>query len=150
VYVLNARRGGSIQGYLRIGRRLVPIPAWHRSLGLDAAAAPEFTHTPGQVAFTPDGEHLLVTTKANTDAVQAFAIDRFGGPSSRPTATTTLPGAVPFAVAFDARGNLALAEAGPNAVATFGVDSRRRAHARRLGHRAGRRRRRNGFRVRGT
>ena len=39
-------------------------------------------------------------------------------------ATTVLPGAVPFAVAFGARGELALAEAGPNAVATFGIDRR--------------------------
>src|SRR4051812_36900296 len=65
VYVLNARRGGSVQGYARRGGVLVPVPFWHRALGLDPAATPEFTHTPGQVAFTPDGNHLLVTTKAN-------------------------------------------------------------------------------------
>jgi 6-phosphogluconolactonase (cycloisomerase 2 family) len=129
VYVLNARGGGSIQGYVRLGGRLVAIPQWHRGLGLDPDAAPEFTHTPGQVAFTPRGDHLLITTKANTNAVQAFAIDRFGGPSQRPTATTELTGAVPFAVAFDARGNLALAEAGPNAVATFGLDRSGGLHA---------------------
>ncbi len=123
VYVLNARRGGSIQGYLRTGGVLIPIPLWHRGLGLDPNAAPEFTHTPGHVAFTPDGDQLLVTTKANTNAVEVFGIDRLGGPSLRPT-TTVLPGAVPFAVAFDARGNVALAEAGPNAVATFSIDRR--------------------------
>jgi DNA-binding beta-propeller fold protein YncE len=121
VYVLNARHGGSIQGYVRFGHRLVPVAPWHRDLGLDPDAAPEFTHTPGQVAFTPDGRHLLITTKANTNAVQAFAIDRFGGPS-RVATTTVLDGAVPFAVAFDGSGNLALAEAGTNAVATFGID----------------------------
>ena len=49
----------------------MPIPLWHRALGLDPTAAPEFTHTPGQVAFTPDGAHLLITTKANTNAVIA-------------------------------------------------------------------------------
>ena len=123
VYVLNARGGGSIQGYARAGGFLVPVPLWHRSLGLDPNATPEFTHTPGQVAFTPDGDHLLVTTKANTNAVEAFGIDRLGGPSLRPT-TTALPGTVPFAVAFGTHGELALAEAGPNAVATFGVDRR--------------------------
>jgi DNA-binding beta-propeller fold protein YncE len=98
VYVLNARKGGSVQGYVRIGGFLVPIPAFHRALGLDPAATPEFTHTPGQVAFTPDGSRLLVTTKANTNAVQVFDVDRLGGLSSKPT-TTTLAGAVPFAVA---------------------------------------------------
>lgn len=35
---------------------------------------------------------------------------------------TELPGAVPFAVTFDAHGHLVLAEAGPNAVATFTVN----------------------------
>jgi len=123
VYVLNARGGGSVQGYLRVAGFLVPVPTWHRALGLDPAATPEFTHTPGQVAFTPDGNRLLVTTKANTNAVEVFDVDRFGGLSARPT-VTTLAGAVPFAVAFDARGNLAIAEAGPNAVATFAIDRR--------------------------
>jgi DNA-binding beta-propeller fold protein YncE len=125
VYVLNARRGGSIQGYVRVGGSLVPVPVWHRSLGLDATTTPEFTNTPGQVAFTPDGDQLLVTTKANGNAVDVFAIDRSGGPSLRP-ATNVLAGAVPFAVAFDARGHVALAEAGPNAVATFSLDRRGR------------------------
>jgi DNA-binding beta-propeller fold protein YncE len=123
VYVLDARRGGSLQGYLRVGGHLVPVPAWHRPLGLDPAATPEFTHTPGQVAFTPDGRRLIVTTKANGNAVDVFALDRFGGPSAQPV-TTVLPGAVPFGVAFDPRGNLALAESGPNAIATFRLDGR--------------------------
>ncbi len=121
VYVLNARRGGSIQGYLRVGAGLLPVPQWHRELGLDAAATPEFTHTPGEVAFGPRGDQLIVTTKANGNAVDVFGIDRLGAPSARPT-TTVLANAVPFAVAFDAHGRLALAEAGPNAVATFDVD----------------------------
>ena len=64
-----------------------------------------------------------MTTKANGNAVDVFGIDRLGGPSPSP-ATTVLPDAVPFAVAFDAHGNLALAEAGPNAVATFTLDRR--------------------------
>jgi 6-phosphogluconolactonase (cycloisomerase 2 family) len=123
VYVLNARRGGSIQGYARVGGILVPVPLWHRGLGLDPNATPEFTTTPGQVAFTPDGDHLLVTTKANTNAVETFGIDRLGGPSPRP-ATTVLAGTVPFAVAFGGRGELAVSEAGPNAVATFSIDHR--------------------------
>ena len=121
VYVLNARRGGSIQGYVRAGGRLVPIPLWHRALGLDPAATPEFTNTPGEVAFTPGGDQLVVTTKANGNAVDVFGIDRLGGPSARPV-TTTLADAVPFAVAFDAQGRLALTEAGPNTVATFTLD----------------------------
>jgi DNA-binding beta-propeller fold protein YncE len=123
VYVLNARRGGSIQGYVRVAGFLVPLPLWHRSLGLDPAATPEFTHTPGEVRFTPEGDQLIVTTKGNTNAVDVFAIDRLGGPSLRPAATV-LPDAAPFAVAFGDHGQLAVSEAGPNAVATFNLDRR--------------------------
>src|SRR5215472_8943255 len=54
LYVLNARDGGSLQGFLRIGATLVKVPAWHRDLGLNPAQTPEFTSTPGHVAFTPD------------------------------------------------------------------------------------------------
>ena len=55
LYVLNARGGGSIQGYLRLGGLLVKVPAWHRDLGFNPNPSPEFTSTPGQIAFTPDG-----------------------------------------------------------------------------------------------
>jgi Lactonase, 7-bladed beta-propeller len=121
VYVLNARAGGSVQGYLRLGSRLVKVASWHRELNLPVTTGTgEFTHTPGQVAFTPDGRHLLVTTKASTNAIQVFGVDPLGGPSAKAT-TTVLDGAVPFAVDFDPAGRLAVAEAGPNAVATFTI-----------------------------
>jgi 6-phosphogluconolactonase (cycloisomerase 2 family) len=121
VYVLNARDGGSIQGFVRIGSRLVKVPSWHRALGLPVTTGDqEFTHTPGQVAFTPDGAKLVVTTKAATNSIDVFGIDRFGAPSAQPT-VTAVPGAVPFAATFDDAGRLAVAEAGPNAIATFTV-----------------------------
>jgi hypothetical protein len=118
VYVLNARDGGSIQGFVQLGRFLVRIPAWHRDLGLDPAATPEFVSTPGQVSFTPDGDQLVVTTKANGSQIDVFGVDAFGGPSATPTVTPD-PAGVPFAVAFDPLGRLDVAEAGPNAVASF-------------------------------
>lgn len=120
VYVLNARAGGSIQGFVRIGAFLVRVPSWHRDLGLDPAATPEFTHTPGQVAFTPDGRDLVVTTKAAANSIDVFPVDRLGAPAASPT-VTSLPSAVPFAVSFDSAGRLLVAEAGPNAVASFTV-----------------------------
>jgi hypothetical protein len=120
VYVLNARDGGSVQGYLRIGATLIRIPSWHRGLGLEPTATPEFTHTPGQVAFTPDGAKLIVTTKAGSNAVDIFSVG-LGGLSATPV-VNILPGAVPFAVAFDTRGHLVVAEAGPNVAATFTVN----------------------------
>lgn len=121
LYVLNARDGGSIQGFLRFGELLLPVPAWHRALGLDSSETPEFTSTPGQVAFTPDGRRLVVTTKNNGNQLDVFGVGRFGDLAARPVVTAD-PGAVPFAVAFDAAGRLEVAEAGTNAVASFRVN----------------------------
>jgi hypothetical protein len=118
VYVLNARGGGSIQGFLQLGHALLRLPAWHRSLGLDPNATPEFVSTPGQVAFSPRGDQLIVTTKANTNSIDVFNLDAFGGPAHPPVVTAD-PGGVPFAVTFDRTGRLDVAEAGPNAVARF-------------------------------
>jgi 6-phosphogluconolactonase (cycloisomerase 2 family) len=119
VYVLNARAGGSIQGYLHLDGRLLPVPAWHRDLGLPLSS-PEFTHTPGQVAFTPDGRHLIITTKAATNSILVFNVGP-GGRLARQPVIRAENGTVPFAVAFDAAGHLAVADVGPNAVATYDV-----------------------------
>jgi 6-phosphogluconolactonase (cycloisomerase 2 family) len=120
VFVLDARGGGAVQGYLNVGGRLVANPAWHRGLGLDPAATPEFTHTPGQVAFSPDGRHLLVTTKANTNSILVFTVGPHGALSRRPVVRAE-DGTVPFSVAFDTRGHVLVTDAGPNAVATYSI-----------------------------
>ena len=125
VYVLNARGGGSVQGYVRVGRvpRADPALAPRRSAST-RPPTPEFTHTPG-----PGRVHARrrpacsspprpTPTPSTCSASTGSAACRCG--RRRPS----LPDAVPFAVAFDARGNLAVAEAGPNAVATFGIDRR--------------------------
>jgi 6-phosphogluconolactonase (cycloisomerase 2 family) len=119
VYVLNARDGGSVQGFLRLGDRLVRVPSWHRELGLNPAMTPEFTSTPGQVAFTPDGRQLIVTTKGNGSDIDVFAVDPLLGPSRRPVVTADP--STPFGVTFDARGHLVVAESGANSVATYTV-----------------------------
>jgi 6-phosphogluconolactonase (cycloisomerase 2 family) len=120
VFVLNARGGGSIQGYARLGDLLVKVPSWNRSLGFNPNAAPEFTSTPGQIAFTPDGSKLIVTTKGDGQSIEVFPVDRFG-PAAQPVITPD-PGNVPFAVAFDRHRHLVVVEAGPSAVATFVVN----------------------------
>jgi 6-phosphogluconolactonase (cycloisomerase 2 family) len=122
VYVLNARNGGSIQGYIVAARKLHLIPPWHRGLHSDTSTAPEFTHTPGQVAFSPSGRQLIVTTKAGSNAVLVYRMHGFGGPSRHPVVNSQ-PDAVPFAVAFDPQGHLAVVQAGTNAVATFTLSS---------------------------
>jgi 6-phosphogluconolactonase (cycloisomerase 2 family) len=123
VYVLNALNGGTVQGYVNVHGRLIPIRGWNRSLGLDPTATPQFTHTPGQVAFSPDGTQLIVTTKANTNAIDVFNIGRFGRPSAA-SVVTTEPGAVPFAVTFDKAGHLVVAEAGTNSLVTFRLNAK--------------------------
>lgn len=119
VYVLNARGGGSVSGYRRAGGRLLPVPAWHRSLGLDPDQTPEFTSTPAEIGFTPDGTRLVVTTKNGGNTVDVFRAG-LTGPSAKPV-ITSLPGTVPYGFTFDGYGHLVLTEAGPNAVATFSI-----------------------------
>lgn len=120
VYVVNALNGGSLQGFRVFGSFLVPLPGSSRALGLNPAATPQFTNTPGQVAFTPDGAQLIVTTKANGNDIDVFRVG-FGGELSAAPVVNSEPGAVPFAITFDPYGNLVIAEAGTNALATFAI-----------------------------
>lgn len=121
VYVLNALGAGSVFGYRVAGGRLSPIPGSARSLNLTPVTGPnQFTNTPGQVAFTPDGSALLVTTKANGNDIDVFSVGRNGRLSSAPVVNSE-PGAVPFAISFGRTGDVLIAEAGPNALATFAL-----------------------------
>ena len=119
VYVLNAKVGGSVTGFRLAGGALHPIQGSTRSLGLTIPTdTSQFTHTPGQVAFSPDGSQLIVTTKATTSAIDVFAVSSSGRPSAVPVVNAE-PGTVPFAVSFDGAGHLVVANAGNNSVATF-------------------------------
>jgi 6-phosphogluconolactonase (cycloisomerase 2 family) len=118
VYVLNAEEGGSLQGFSVSAGRLTPLAGSSRTLGLNPTETPQFTHTPGQVAFSPDGSQLIVTTKANGSDIDVFRVKAAGRLSSSPVVNSE-PGAVPFAVSFDQQGNLVVSEAGTNAVASF-------------------------------
>ena len=123
VYVLNGEEGGSIQGFAVAFGHLVRIPALHRALGLSGTGsgeAEQFTHTPGQVAFTPDGSKLVVTTKAGGQAIDVFRVLPFGGLSAAPVVTADPT--VPFAVAFDQQGHLLVAEAA-GALASFRINN---------------------------
>jgi DNA-binding beta-propeller fold protein YncE len=120
VYVLNALGGGRVQGYRVLGGFLIPIPGSGRALGLDPTASPQFTNTPGQVAFTPDGSQLIVTTKDNGNDIDVFGVG-FGGLLSAAPVVNSEPGTVPFAISFDPFGHLVIAEAGTNALATFSL-----------------------------
>jgi 6-phosphogluconolactonase (cycloisomerase 2 family) len=123
VYVLNAEDGGTVQGYVVAYGRLIPLPGSERALGLNAAATPQFTNTPGQVAFSPDGSQLIVTTKANGSDIDVFGVGYWGYLSAAPVVNAE-PGAVPFGVTFDQAGHLVVAESSSTtpAVATFALN----------------------------
>ncbi|HUA45586.1 MAG TPA: hypothetical protein VMA77_10185 [Solirubrobacteraceae bacterium] len=122
VYVLNARNGASVQGYVRVGDRLVEVPGWQRNLGLDQNfqnTSTEFLHSPGQVVFTPDGSQLLVSTKDNTNAIDVFSVDRWG--DLAPTPVVNGAGSIPFAMTFDRSGHLVVTETGTSSIVSFDV-----------------------------
>jgi WD40 repeat protein len=104
VFVANAQDGGTIQGYVVAGERLVRVASWNRGLGLDPTLT-TFTQTPGQVAFSPKGNQLLVTTKANRNSIEVFNLKHSGAPAASPI-STVLPGTAPFALAFDPAGDV--------------------------------------------
>lgn len=122
VSVLNAQNGGSVQEFYSFFGRLFPVPGSNRNLGLAIPTdTTQFTHTPGQVLYSPDGSKLIVTTKATTNAIEVFNVGFFGFLAPSPVITTE-PGTVPFALAFDPAGHLVVGEAGPSALATFGLN----------------------------
>lgn len=119
VYVLNALNGGSVSGFRVAGGKLHPIEGSTRSLGLVTPSdTSQFTHTPGQVTFSPDGSQVIVTTKAASNSIDVFAVGPDGRLSGAPVVNSET-GTVPFAATFDPAGHLVVAEAGTNAVATF-------------------------------
>jgi Lactonase, 7-bladed beta-propeller len=120
VYVLNGKQDGSVQGYAVAFGRLFAIPGSNRQLGLNPEET-NFTHTPGQVAFSPDGSQLIVTTKANGNDIDVFRVGPFGYLSRAPVVNSE-PGTVPFGVTFDAQGNPIVAEAGTDALASFALN----------------------------
>jgi 6-phosphogluconolactonase (cycloisomerase 2 family) len=119
VYVLNGEGAGSVQGYVAQFGHLFPLPDSNRGLGLTIPTdTTQFTHTPGQVIFSPNGSQLLVTTKASTNAIDVFHVGFFGQLSPTPVVNSE-PGALPFAGAFDAAGKLVAADTGIGSLVTY-------------------------------
>ena len=122
IAVLNSGGIGAITEFHLQGNHLAPVPGSTRSLDLTNTNPPNFVHGAGQVGFTPDGRHLVVTTKASTSSYEVFNVGPGGNLS--PTAVVT-PSAtpVPFAFSFDAAGQLVGAEAGTSNVSTYTVNA---------------------------
>jgi 6-phosphogluconolactonase (cycloisomerase 2 family) len=118
-YVMNAGGEGSVQGFRITPEGLRPLAGSHRSLGLKNDKVPLFSSSPGQVAFTPGGRELVVTTKsANT--IEVFPMRRNGRPAHRAVVNESA-GGVPFAITFDKAGRMLVAEAEKSTVSTYKV-----------------------------
>ena len=117
VYVLNAL-SANVQGFVSFFGRLFPLPDSNRSLGITVPSnTNQFTNTPGQVAVSPNGTELIVTTKLNNDDIDVFHIGFFGTLSPSPVVTPD-PGG-PFGVTFDAAGHLVVANTASNSLTTY-------------------------------
>jgi len=110
VYVLDAGNDGAIAGF-KIERdgKLHEIENSVRSLRLGNPTDPNFLKSPSQVAITPDGQEVVVSTKS-AGTLDVFTLNHEGVPSEMPV-TNTSAGAVPFALSFDKRGRLLVGEA---------------------------------------
>jgi 6-phosphogluconolactonase (cycloisomerase 2 family) len=119
-YVLDTGKDANVAGYRIAGGQLHPIAGSSRALGISNDNPPAFLASPGQVGFTPDGAHVVVTTKA-TGTIDVFAV----GADGRLSAVTSNPpaGQVPFAFSFDAAGHLVVVEAMTNSVSTYTVNA---------------------------
>jgi 6-phosphogluconolactonase (cycloisomerase 2 family) len=123
VYVLNSLGGGSVHGYYSLFGHLVPIPGSNRSLGLTIPNdTTQFLYTPGQVAFSPDGFQLIVTTKVNGNDIDVFTVRPSGNLSATPVMNSE-PGTGPFAETFDQAGHLVVANVANDSLATYGLDA---------------------------
>lgn len=122
VAVLNVGGSGSVAEFAQFFGRVFPRPSETRSLGLANTNPPFFVSGPGQVGYTPDGRHLVVTDKHSTDAIQTFSVSRFGELGAAPVSTAS-QSPVPFAFNFDGAGRLVVTEAGASHVSTYSVNS---------------------------
>ena len=120
VYVLNALGGGSIQGFVSAYGHLFPLPWSYRNLGLTIPSnGNQYVSTPGQVAFSPSGSQLIVTTKAGGQSIDVFDVGRYGLTSASPVVNPE-GSTVPFGITFDASGHLVIANAS-DSLATFDI-----------------------------
>lgn len=122
VYVLNVLETGTIMGYRIIDEMLHPIEDSTRSLDLTPVIGPtQFLNTPAQVGFTPDGQHLVITTKGNGSFIDVFTIDSAGRPSATFMAN---PSHVPrpFGFSFDGHGHLVVTDPATSSLSTYTVD----------------------------
>jgi 6-phosphogluconolactonase (cycloisomerase 2 family) len=120
VYVLNALGGGSVTGFTVNEGKLEEISGSTRPLHLTIPTGnTQYTLTPGQVAFTPGGTQLIVTTKVNGSDIDIFAVVGEKGRISRTPVVNSEPGTYPFESIFDSKGHLVISDLGTAALSTY-------------------------------
>src|SRR5437868_15010307 len=82
-YVLDAGLAGFVSGFRIDDDHLGPIEGSTRTLGLANTNPPFFLSSPAQVGFSPNGKHLLVTTKS-FNRVDVFEVGHDGQLSAQP------------------------------------------------------------------
>jgi len=114
VYVVNAGGTPNIQGFFvePFSGHLIHLPGSHRTLPGGASSSP------GEVAFSPDGDVLMVTEKG-TNKIDTWTVNDDGFAESG--ATTDSSGATPFGFTF-VHNFAIVTEAGPSALSSYEVD----------------------------
>jgi 6-phosphogluconolactonase (cycloisomerase 2 family) len=121
VTVLNAGGVGAIQEFSLTKGKLVALSGENRSLGLSNTTPPDFVHGAGQVSYTPNGQHLIVTTKDSTNSFEVFSVNPEGSIGSTPTVTAS-DNPVPYDFNFDAAGHVFAIEAGNSSASVYNVN----------------------------
>lgn len=120
VYVLDAGGDGAVSGYRITHDGLSAIPGSTRALGLANGNPPFFVNSPAEVGFTPNGRHLIVTTKTHS-TVDVFSVGEGGQLSAAPVKNPAAN--LPFAFAFDGESRLVLNFAASSSLETFTVNA---------------------------
>jgi 6-phosphogluconolactonase (cycloisomerase 2 family) len=126
LYALNAAGDGSIAGFsLDSKGRLHVLENSIRSLQANTppdGAQPNILEAPAQVAFSPDGDFLLVTDKGGVSGVGRILVFTVSNdrPSAQPAITLT-QGAVPFDLAFDAALHPVVVDASTGSVTAYQI-----------------------------
>lgn len=114
VYVLNAGGTPNIQGFFLLphGKHLIPLPGSQRMIPGGAASQP------AEVAFSPDGDVLLVTTKGTSQLVTFTINDGY----AQDVRTTPSSGSTPFGFAFAGREFAVVSEAAVSALSSYEIE----------------------------
>ncbi|HUD69730.1 MAG TPA: beta-propeller fold lactonase family protein, partial [Acidimicrobiales bacterium] len=120
--VLNSGGAGSVEQFRIFGGFVDPHSAQVRTLGLSNTTPPDYLHGAGEVGYTPDGRHLVVTTKASSNSFEVYSVGDHGQLAATPVVTAA-NNAVPFAFTFDNAGHLVATEASNSSVSVYVVEA---------------------------